>query len=90
MLMMNDDALKWNKTGEDKLLDTPVFSVIKQQETAANGVSGEYISLEAPDCVVVVPVLGDDFVLVRQWRHGSSRLTTEFPGGVVDKDALIR
>ena len=82
---MNDEALKWNKTGERRLLDTPIFSVMGQEETAANGITGEYISLEAPDCVVIVPVYGEDFVLVRQWRHGAGKLTTEFPGGVVDR-----
>ena len=33
---------------------------------------------------MVIPVLGDRFVLVRQWRHAAQRITVEFPGGVRD------
>lgn len=83
---MEDEKLIWNKVSEEKLLHTPVFDVIKQREEAPGGISGEYISLEAPDCVVVIPEYEGLFVLVRQWRHGASKLTTEFPGGVVGKD----
>jgi 8-oxo-dGTP pyrophosphatase MutT (NUDIX family) len=33
-----------------------------------------------------VPVLnqGKDFLMVRQWRHGSGELSLEFPGGVFE------
>ena len=41
--------------------------------------------LEAPEWVNVVALTPDDqVVLVRQYRFGSERLTTEIPGGVVD------
>ncbi len=82
---MDDERLKWNTEGEEKLLHTAVFDVIKQYERASGGMTGEYISLEAPDCVVIIPETGGDFVLVRQWRHGASALTTEFPGGVIGR-----
>ena len=79
-----DEELIWKRTGEKELLRTPVFTVVEQNETAANGVRGSYIALEAPDCVVVIPEYEGSFVLVRQWRHGAQKLTTEFPGGVID------
>ena len=82
--MADDERLKWRKTGERELLKTRVFSVISQREEAANGISGDYIALEAPDCVVIIPEYEGNFVLVRQFRHGAAKLTTEFPGGVVD------
>lgn len=82
---MEDEKLRWNTDAEEKLLHTAVFDVIKQHETAKNGLSGEYIALEGPDCVVVIPEYEGLFVLVRQWRHGASRLTTEFPGGVIGR-----
>lgn len=82
---MDDESLKWRMTEEQKLLSTAVFDVIKQKETAQGGLSGDYIALEAPDCVVVIPEYEGSFVLVRQWRHGASKLTAEFPGGVIGR-----
>ena len=82
---MTDEQLKWQLKGSMELLKTPVFTVKSLHEEAAGGVEGDYIRLDAPECVVMIPEYGGDFVLVRQWRHGAARLTTEFPGGVIGK-----
>ena len=81
---MRDDELKWEVLETESLLHTPVFEVLAQRERSAAGQEGRYVAMQAPDWVMVVPVLGDQFVLVRQWRHAARRLTTEFPGGVCD------
>ena len=83
---MDDEALKWTVSAEKLLLRTPVFEVWEQAEQAAEGLQGSYVAMRAPDWVMVIPVLGDDFLLVRQWRHAAKRLTVEFPGGVLDGD----
>lgn len=82
---MTDEELKWKTTERERLLKTPVFTVMRQREEAAGGLTGDYIALDAPECVVMIPEYGDEFVLVRQWRHGKNALTTEFPGGVIGK-----
>ena len=90
---MEDDKLKWKTIDVERLLDTPVFGVLRQRETAEGGLEGDYIALEAPDCVVIVPEHEGRFTLVRQWRHGAERVTTEFPGGVIENsnvDAELR
>ena len=81
---MNDEALIWNVVKTEPLLRTPVFDVLAQQEVSAAGPSGTYVAMRAPDWVMVIPVLEEDFLLVRQWRHAARCLTTEFPGGVRD------
>ena len=81
---MSDEELKWSVGETRRLLHTPVFDVFEQDEQAAAGQAGTYVAMRAPDWVMVIPVLGDQFVLVRQWRHAARRLTTEFPGGVRD------
>ena len=83
---MKDEALKWEVLETGLLLHTPVFDVLEQKESSAAGPKGDYIAMHAPDWVMVIPVLGESFVLVRQWRHAARRLTTEFPGGVLDGD----
>lgn len=80
--IMKESDLKWEKTGERKLLHTPVYDVIEQTETSASGLEGKYVAMTAPDWVMVIPETDGKFVLVRQWRHAAERLTLEFPGGV--------
>ncbi len=81
---MNDRELTWRTEDTEKLLHTPVFDVWRQTEVSFTGLRGDYVAVAAPDWVVVVPVYQGSFVLVRQWRHGEDRLTTEFPAGVVE------
>ena len=83
---MNDESLCWRVLETELLLHTPVFEVLAQKERSASGPSGTYVAMQAPDWVMVIPVLGEDFLLVRQWRHAARCLTTEFPGGVRDGD----
>lgn len=85
MAAKNENELKWTTTARQKLLHTPVYDVFSQSETAANGITGEYVAIEAPDWVMTIPVLRGQFVMVRQWRHGEDRVTVEFPGGVADR-----
>ncbi len=89
----DDDKLKWT-TGEKKsLLKTVVFDVTSRTNSCTSGnrsVTGEYIVLDAPDWVIVIPEKtaksGEkSFYMVKQWRHGSECLSVEFPGGVIDK-----
>jgi 8-oxo-dGTP pyrophosphatase MutT (NUDIX family) len=44
--------------------------------------------MDTADWAIVVPVLEDsgerEFVMVKQWRHGSRELSLEFPGGVFE------
>ena len=82
---MDDKHLMWSAEEKKLLLHTPVYDVYSQVETAPNGVSGTYITTDAPDWVMVIPVINDEFLLVKQWRHSSMELSIEFPGGVCDK-----
>ena len=80
----SESNLIWKIGNKEKLLDTPVFTVCQSQNTAPDGKSGKYISIDAPDWAAVIPVLDGDFLMVRQWRHAYQGLSLEFPGGVVD------
>lgn len=80
-----DEKLKW-KTGESKtLLKTVVFDLTSSHNTSSTGVEGDYIIMNAPDWVIVIPEINNNFLMVKQWRHGSECLSVEFPGGVIDK-----
>ncbi|WP_407426759.1 NUDIX hydrolase [Treponema sp.] len=76
--------LEWHETGKKELLKTPVMTVNQITSTAPDNTSGNYIVMEAPDWVIVIPELEDSFLMVRQWRHGNKSLSIEFPGGVIN------
>ena len=90
----DDEKLKWNSGQKKLLLKTVVFDVTSSTNTHKNGdctVQGDYVVLDAPDWVIVIPEIEDkaggqkEFFMVKQWRHGSKCLSVEFPGGVIDK-----
>ncbi len=81
---MKDEQLKWTTTGRKHLLHTPVFDVNEQHEISATGIAGDYVAMDAPDWVMVIPEYQGNFITVRQWRHAAGALSVEFPGGVAD------
>lgn len=81
---MNDNDLIWHEQSRKELLKTPVFKVMETESISPEGQKGNYIVVEARDWCAVIPELEDDFLMVKQWRHGSKCLSIEFPGGVID------
>lgn len=80
-----DAALLWTQGESIELLRTPVFTVTKVPATSAEGVSGDYFVMDAPDWVIVIPRTERGFLMVKQWRHGEHALSIEFPGGVIER-----
>lgn len=81
----NDNDLIWSKIGKKELLKTCVLTVNEVESRSPHGGTGKYIVMDAPDWVIVIPVSGDNFLMVKQWRHGENALSIEFPGGVIDE-----
>lgn len=81
---MKDEDLLWRDLDTRVFAHTPVFDVTEKHCENATGVQGKYYVLSPRDWVVVLPVINDSFVMVRQWRHGSASVTMEFPGGTME------
>lgn len=81
------EKLKWDETHSCELLKTRILTVTERESISPKGDSGKYIVMDAPDWVIVIPVLEEPcrFIMVKQWRHGIKSLSTEFPGGVIDE-----
>ena len=83
-----DEGLKWETKSTKQLLHTVVFDVTEQKNRSSDGTEGNYVVMNAPDWVIVIPKhhteQGDTFLMVKQWRHGEKALSVEFPGGVID------
>ena len=80
-----DDKLKWKEGTPKELLKTVVCTVTTRHNISSNGTEGDYIIMDAPDWAIVVAEHNDNFLMVKQWRHGEAGLSIEFPGGVIDK-----
>jgi NTP pyrophosphohydrolases including oxidative damage repair enzymes len=80
----DDSALVWTENRRQVLLKTVVMTVTETESTASDGQKGRYIVMDTKDWVIVIPVSGSKFLMVKQWRHGEKALSIEFPGGVID------
>lgn len=76
----------WRELSTEALLDCRVFSVERSvAEGPEDHAQHDFFRIASADFVQIVPVTGDDeVVMVRQYRHGAGRLTLEVPGGLVD------
>lgn len=83
---MNENPLEWIETGKTELLATRIGTVYARHCKAQDGTEGDYIVLDAPDWAVVIPELdgGERFLVVDQWRHGTRKMSREFPGGIIE------
>ena len=82
--------LMWKSGARERVFKGPIFDVCTVVRTSTDGRSSTFIEVDSPNWVTVLPWYrrGDGkpmFVMVDQFRHGSSTVTREFPAGVVEK-----
>ena len=83
--------LMWRDGKRRKAGAYGIFNLWGIERTSAHGRTGEFMLVESPDWVTILPVESrpsDNFLMVRQFRHGSAQVTLEFPAGVVHKGEL--
>jgi ADP-ribose pyrophosphatase len=85
-----DARLRWEELSRRQVASCGIFDLFAAERVSAAGTRGEFWILAARDWVNVVPVLlppsgPPRFLMVRQYRHGAERITTEFPAGLVEK-----
>jgi 8-oxo-dGTP pyrophosphatase MutT (NUDIX family) len=89
---MNGDEpsrLEWEEEYREKESSFGIFDVYRVTRVSPQGQRANFIVVDAPDWVTIVPVLKNDegtecFLMVRQYRHGSQTTTLEFPAGLID------
>ena len=87
---MTDDAhLHWETLESRMLYDARIFKLNTVESLAADGGGkASFVTLESANWVTIVPELEgreSRFLIVRQYRHGSGRISLEFPAGMMDK-----
>lgn len=84
-----DECLKWQPIESTPIFSTRIFDIIEIKSVSPDKTEGIYYAMHAADWVIVVPVIiketgHEEFLMVRQWRHGAEKVSVEFPGGVID------
>ena len=79
--------MKWKIVSSEKLFSAPWLNVRKDICELPDGRKhSDYYILEYPDWSTAFALTEDNkVVMVRQYRHGLGVISTELPGGVVDK-----
>ena len=76
----------WKRKSTRRLADCRVFSVSESVSICPrSGQEHQFYFIDTADWVNIIPVTSDqEVVFVRQFRHGSEKLTLEIPGGIID------
>ncbi|MBZ0151776.1 MAG: NUDIX hydrolase [Planctomycetes bacterium] len=76
----------WQELSDETLVRYKVFHVRKsRRRSPRTGADFGFFLIDTPDWVNVLPLTDDgQVVLVRQYRHGSGRVSLELPGGLID------
>jgi 8-oxo-dGTP pyrophosphatase MutT (NUDIX family) len=76
----------WKLVDSRAVADYRIFQLkLDKYRLETSGVEHNFVVLESPDWVNVVPVTSTgEVVLVRQYRHGVRSVCLEIPGGMID------
>lgn len=77
---------KWIELRSEPVVDCRVFSVERSwSRSPADDSEHDFYRIVSVDWAQVVPVTAaGEIVMIRQYRHGSGKVTLEVPGGLVD------
>ena len=82
---MSSHPRPWKLLDTEHLQDCKVFSVARMRSRSPYGNEHDFFRIDSTDWVNVVPVTeAGEIIMVRQFRHGSQRVTLEIPGGMID------
>ncbi len=62
-----------------------MFTMIEDYILMPDGTEGIYTIIDFPDFACVLPVFGDKFVLIRNYRYPIDEFVLEVPAGLIDE-----
>lgn len=73
---------KYSTCRSELISENPYWKYLADDYILPNFRTGKYYYVDSPGSVLVVPKIGaDEFVMVRQYRYLSRKISLEFPGG---------
>jgi 8-oxo-dGTP pyrophosphatase MutT (NUDIX family) len=86
---MKINSLEWREEESRVVFDCRIFSIRESLCRSPEDETRTFTVMDAADWAIVIPLIekaGErEFVMVRQWRHGSREMSLEFPGGVIEQ-----
>jgi len=76
---------RWERKVSRKVADSTFFTLKEDEVVLPDGTEKTYTMLDLPDFAGVLPVSGDEFILVRNYRYPLDEMVIEFPAGFIDK-----
>ena len=88
---MKDQDLLWHDDEIKKINKCRVFDLMCATRHSEDGMKSNFYYLNANNWVTIIPIYKndqniDEFVMVRQFRHGDQQIYTEFPAGIMEKN----
>lgn len=77
-------------TGSRRIFEVAFLGIDELQIRTPEGSIIERIVIAHPGAVAVVPLIGDDIVLIEQYRPAADALVLEIPAGKLDPDDVDR
>jgi ADP-ribose pyrophosphatase len=76
----------WRELSRETVADARIFTVERSMaESPVDGKSRPFHRIRSVDWAQLLPITtNNEAVMVRQYRHGSQRITLEMPGGLID------
>lgn len=83
-----NDIQTWQIETSKEVMNCRIFRVHRDEAHTADGTKhGTFFTLKAPPWVNLIPITAnDELVCVRQFRHGTGRITLETPAGLGEDD----
>lgn len=77
----------WKTLSSTPILDTPFLKVQRESCELPNGdVIPDFYTIWQPDWVLLLARTEDgEWLMERQYRHGSKKISTEFPAGILER-----
>ena len=75
--------MSWNTIKSEKKADFPLFKVFEDRVALPNGLELDYYWVDKIPVVVVLPIISDKIVMVKQYRYPIKSDSLELPAGHV-------
>jgi ADP-ribose pyrophosphatase len=87
--------MSWKTINSEIKADFPLFKVFEDLVELPNGLKLDYYRVEKIPAVVILPILSDKIVFVKQYRYPIKSFSLELPAGHIEpnetpKDCAIR
>jgi ADP-ribose pyrophosphatase len=84
---VQSEITNWKRVKSEPVADCRVFKVRRDFSIDPRDESThDFYVIESSDWINVIPITSDNrVVLIEQYRHGTSEITLEIPGGMVDQ-----